>query len=346
MAEPSPEAGWEVWRPRLARLCDALRDATRAALGAALEADALERVARPLSQGAGDLTYGLDVPSEELLTAWLDEQARRAPLSVLTEDAGWRHRGPDPDRPGGPPRELSGFDHGGPRIAFDPVDGTRNLMTDLRSAWTVVSFAPAGRGEPRLADVSAGIVAELPDSRARVRRTLTAERGGACALETFDLASGERLGARALVADGDDRVDHGYFPFFRYMPDLRPATAELEARFFERLAREEGADVRNCYDDQYITSAGHLVLLALGTYRMVVDPRAHLAERRGRPTVTSHPYDLAGAVVCAEAAGCEVTAPDGSPLDFPIDVATPVSYVGYANAATRRRLEPHWLAVR
>ena len=61
-------------------------------------------------------------------------------------------------------------------------------------------------------------------------------------------------------------------------------------------------------------------------------------------TVTSKPYDVAGAIVCAEAAGAVVTAADGKELDFAIDAQTPVHFAGYANAPTRARLEPHWLA--
>jgi fructose-1,6-bisphosphatase/inositol monophosphatase family enzyme len=99
------------------------------------------------------------------------------------------------------------------------------------------------------------------------------------------------------------------------------------------------------YDDQYCSSAGQLVLLALGRYRMVIDPREWVHRRRGAPGVTSKPYDLAGAVVCARAAGAVVTDVEGGPLDFPIDATTPVGYAGWANARTRARLEPHWHAV-
>jgi len=107
--------------------------------------------------------------------------------------------------------------------------------------------------------------------------------------------------------------------------------------------RHEGAEARAIYDDQYISSAGQLVLLALGRYRMLVDPRELVRRRFGVHGVTSKPYDLAGAVVCARAAGVIVTAAEGGALDFPIDATTPVGWAGYANAATQRRLEPHWL---
>lgn len=309
---------------------------TRERMRAALASGSLASVARPAGLGAGDTTYVLDAVAEGVLSEWLDERAKLGPVSLLTEDAGWRHRGPGPD---GRSVELAGFDHGGPRLAIDPIDGTRNLMTDLRSAWTVVSLAGPGREEPRYADLVGGIVAEIPDSRAARARVLSATRGGGCRLAVHEPCDGGIVEENALRADDDDRVDHGYYPFFAYSPDLRPAVAQLAAGFFERLARLEGADVRNCYDDQYISSGGQLALLALGTYRMIVEPRRWLA--RGRPAVVAKPYDMAGAALCAEEAGCVVTALDGSRLDFPLDAHTPVGFAGFANRRTARRLRGH-----
>ena len=295
-------------------------------------ADALMRIA---GQGAGDVTYGIDVPAEHALDVWLEERAREGPLSLLTEESGWRHRGPDGR---GGARALDGFDHGGPRIVVDPIDGTRNLMTDLRPAWTVIGLAGPGATEPCQRDVVLGVLREIPDSRSRSTRVFHAARGLGCTL-----VDGGR--ARRLDAGSDARADHGYFVFFKYLPTERHEIAAVEGRFFERLARLEGADVRNCYDDQYISNAGQLALLALGTYRMVAELRSFLAARAGRTTLTSKPYDVAGALVCAEEAGCVVTACDGSALDFPIDARTPVSYVAWVNAATHARLAPHLAAV-
>jgi hypothetical protein len=333
-------SAFERWQARLFRLCDELRTVTRGALLQAEHGGSLAALARPHGMGQGDVTFGLDLPSEARIEEWQRELARSEPLSVLTEDAGWRHLGPDGN---GGVRALPGFDHGGPRIAIDPVDGTRNLMADLRSAWTVVAFAPSGTGEPRLQDCAGGIVSEIPGTlAAQYRRFFSG--GVRCRLEHWDLERGERLRAGELRVDDDDRPDHGYFPFFRYEPAQRPAIARLEADFFARLERHEGAEMRSIYDDQYISSAGQLALLALGRYRMVVDARELVRHRLGSAGVTSKPYDLAGAVVCARAAGVVVTAAGGGPLDFPIDARTPVGYAGYANERTRARLEPHWLA--
>ena len=334
------------WKPRLDAVCDELRFRTREALSHALET-ADRELARPQAQGAGDVTYGLDLPAEEVLHAWHEARARAGPLSVLTEDAGWRHLGPG-ERGGF--RELADFDHGGPRIGFDPVDGTRNLMANLRSAWTVVSFAPPGPGEPALADLGGGMIAEIPTTHAASFRVFASD-GEATWLEegTLGASPTEERGAvappRQVHADDDDRPDHGYFPFFRYDPLERLTIATWEQRFFERLARLEGADLRTVYNDQYCSTGGQLVELLSGTYRMVVDARALAARRAARPQTVAKPYDIAGAIVCARAAGCVITAADGGEPAFPLDVTTPVDYCGYTNAATRARLERHWLEV-
>ena len=92
----SPSLDREFWERHLRELCDRLRAATQDSLRSAGGSGDLSR---PVSMGAGDRTFGLDVPAEEVCSAWLEEMARQTPLSLLTEDAGWRHRGPDADRP-------------------------------------------------------------------------------------------------------------------------------------------------------------------------------------------------------------------------------------------------------
>lgn len=344
----------DALRSLSADLCDRVLDAHREAQREALERTGSVAVLfESRGQGAGDETFALDELCERAVDAWAREHARRGPVSVLTEDRGWRHFGPDPDRRDAV-LELKGFDHGGPRLAVDPVDGTRNIAADLRSAWTVVSACGPGTGVPRAADVVHGTVSELPVTAAASARRFVADAGNGATVETRACLLGRAVGApdepRPLHVDTSSEP-RGYVPFFRYDPHLRRAAVELEARFLERLIEHEGASARHLYDDQYICSAGQLVLLALGTYRFVCDPRPLLGTRTGTAATTSKPYDLAGALVLAREAGCVVTpldgrttpAADGSPqpFDFPLDTATQVGFVGYHNPATARRFAPH-----
>jgi fructose-1,6-bisphosphatase/inositol monophosphatase family enzyme len=320
----------------LFELAHSIRTATRTALLEAVASGTTASLARAHGMGAGDVTYAIDVPAEQAVERWFDAITEHEPVSLLTEDAGWRHRGPTPHGA----RDLDGFDHGGPRIVVDPIDGTRNLMTDLRPAWSVITLCPPGPNPPRLSDVTGAVLSEIPDSRAAEARLFRATSDGRVRLSRETLQGAVRADG-IWHADTDDRADNGYFPFFRYMADLRPDIARIEAAFFSRLETHEKADIRTCWDDQYISNGGQLALLALGTYRLIADLRAHLAARRGRPTLTCKPYDCAGAILVARATGCIITAPGGGELDFELDTHTPVSFIGWANAATRARLEPH-----
>lgn len=338
--DPDPSSPLDLLGP--ARdLADAVRARVRASLAGARAEGGPAGLARPVAQGLGDVTFPIDVGAEEEVAAWHRRLARAGPLSLLSEETGWRHLGPGP---GAEPAGLPGFAHGGSRLVIDPIDGTRNLMAELRPAWTALAIAGPGASQPRMGEVEAALLSELPPTQASTWRELSAARGTGCRLVERSLGSGDGaqpLEERRLAAGDDARVDHGYFVFFRYAPPMRPPIARLEAEFFARLEAREGANLAHCYDDQYLCNAGQLALLALGTYRFVADLRAWIGAEHGIPGTTSKPYDVAAAILIAREAGCIVEAPLGGELDFPLDATTPVSWVGYANAATAERLRPH-----
>ena len=324
-------------RAPLVDLAERVGRAAADALGRAVKQHQRGAWEKPIGQGFADVTFQLDEATEKAVEGWLDQQAKLGPLSLFTEDRGWRHRGPGPQ---GEPHGLQGFDHGGPRIIVDPVDGTRHLMFDLRPAWCVIGQAGPGPHQPQLAELEHGILAELPDTRSACARRLAASKGTGAVIWTVD-STGNASQPRPLQTDEDDRVDHGYFPFYSYHPDIRAATQTLAGRFFSLLEQEEKASIAHCYDDQYIASGGQLALVALGAYRMVCDPRPLLAARRDKPTQTAKPYDLAGAVLVAREAGAVVTDLNGRQLDTPLDGQSEVGFCAFHNAASAKRLWPH-----
>ena len=332
---------FSTWRRALRALAAGVQSAVRERLLEALAGDALSDLGRGVAEGVGDTTFALDLPAEAAVEAWFSEQARAAPVSLLTEDAGWRHRGPDADQPGGW-RDLEGFDHGGPRIVIDPIDGTRPLMHDLRSAWVVIGFAGPGPSQPRGSELSGGLLVELPTSVQDRARWLESPRGGPVELRILPLGASAAevaaAAARSVSVDAEARADAGYLTFFRYHPAQRRRLATLEESFFRRLAEHEGSDLLQVYEDGYCSSGAQLALLALGRYRFVADLRARIGGVSGP---FCKPYDVAGAIVIAEAAGVVLRDARGQPLDFDIDATTPLDWVGYVNEATRGRLEPH-----
>ena len=73
---------------------------------------------------------------------------------------------------------------------------------------------------------------------------------------------------------------------------------------------------------------------------MIADIRPLIFKKLGLASaLCCHPYDVAGALVLQEA-GVVLEAPDGSPMDGPLDTTSPISWVGYANPKLAARVRP------
>lgn len=250
--DPGSSAANE-WLEPLQRLCTTIREPVRERLAAAASGAAhRDDVTRAVGQGVGDTTFAIDEIAERAVDTWLQTMGSTRPLSLLTEDAGWRHVGPGATE--GTCVPLPDFDHGGPRILLDPIDGTRNIMHDVRSAWVVVSFAGSGAGVPKFDALELGIVSEIPDTRTMLARELVGERGAGATVHEIDLASGEATPSRTLTVDDDPRLDRGYFPFFAFHPALRPHVQAVCADVVRRVSAEHEIDASTIFDDQYISS--------------------------------------------------------------------------------------------
>jgi hypothetical protein len=77
----------------------------------------------------------------------------------------------------------------------------------------------------------------------------------------------------------------------------------------------------------------------MGHDRWCADLRPLVWAKKGARGLCCHPYDLATASI-AQAAGVIVTGARGEPLDAPLDAESDVAWIGYANDAIRRQVEP------
>jgi hypothetical protein len=215
-------------------------------------------------------------------------------------------------------------------------------MYNKRSAWWLAGLAPNRGDKTSLQDIDVAVQVEIPTTRAAVADTLHAIRGRGARGETTNLITGERTSFRprpsgaATIKDGFASVFH---PF--------PGGKEIFAAIEEDLAREIlgglEASKTAMFDDQYLSTGGQLYELMTGRDRMLLDARGLLYERfkrEGKPVGHAcHPYDLC-TVLIAEEAGVVVTDARGRQLDAPLDTTTDVSWIGYANEAIRREVEP------
>ncbi len=228
------------------------------------------------------------------------------------------------------------------RLIVDPIDGTRPIMYNKRSAWWLAGLAPNRDDETSLQDIDVAVQVEIPTTRAALADTLWAIRGHGASGETTNLITGERTSfqpqpSRATTIDG------GFASIFHPFPGGKEIFAAIE----EDLAREiiGGLETSKTamFDDQYLSTGGQLYELMIGRDRLLIDARGLLYERfrsEGNPVGHAcHPYDLC-TVLIAEEAGVLITDGRGRPLDAPLDTTSDVSWIGYANEAIRREVEP------
>ena len=308
-------------RRLLCRLQDAIRDSVRAA-----QLPGRRRMSRVSAVTAADTIYAIDKVSERTVLAWFEKNwPDRWPVELVME--GLEH-GPV-TFPRGTPVGKTLF-----RCILDPVDGTRSLMYDKRSAWSLAALAPQRGEKTNLSDIFVAVMTELPVSKQGLADQLSAVRGGGVKAERIDLRTGRRKTFKPRPSRARD-VGHGFASFVKFFPPGKAWAAEREEKLWRRL----GAGVE-IFDDQYLSSGGQICELLMGHDRFIADLRPlAFAALRVRAALACHPYDICTALIAQEA-GCIVTAPDGKPLRGPLDTTSPVAWVGYANRTLARRIGP------
>jgi hypothetical protein len=325
------------WMDRLVKLGLAVQRHLRGVLATGDRA-----MAQPVMEGAGDTIYGIDRQVEPIIERAVDGWPGRCkPLILIAEGMG-----SDGERRYGPGGHGTRY-----RVIVDPIDGTRGLMYDKRSAWFLAGVACDLGPETSLADVFAAAMVELPTTkqafgdvfiagRQHATRGFRARLGGR---NRHELSL--RPSAAATLKDGFAQVSN----FF-------PGTKVLAAQLMERIVLRTLGQVRpgraDVFDDQYVSTGGQLVELIVGHDRFCCDLRPLFYDILDRTNVgpvprgiECHPYDLAGILV-ARQAGVILTNGFGAPLNGPLDVHHGMHWCGYANETLRRLIEPvilEWL---
>lgn len=286
------------------RIAEAVRDDVLAAC----RAQTVEELAAYDDSGPGDTAFAVDrIGDQRLLELVADLPVRLVAEGVAAsaKDAEWT-------------------------LLADPLDGTRPLAHQKRSAWVLLG---AARGSS-LADLEISVAVEVPTLKAGWADVLSAVRGEGVTAERVDLRDGSRspLSVRPSRALG---LEQGYGGVARYFPGARAELAAIDDAVHRRILGAARPGKAQAFEDQYCTG-GTLVELAVGHDRWAADLRPLLGDRAG---ICAHPYDLAGWLVAAES-GVLVTGLDGGPLDAPLDLTTDVGWAAYANEAVRALVEP------
>ena len=228
----------------------------------------------------------------------------------------------------------------------DPIDGTRCLMYQKRSAWILTGVAP-DRGEvTSLADVELAIQTEIPLVKQHLCDSLWALRGAGAFAERCHRLTGQRV-SLPLHPSTASEITGGFCSVARFFPGGRDILAAIDDEIALAAARAANNDIRPgkaySFEDQYLSTGGQLYELILGHDRFLADLRPLLANlhdgRQFIPGLCCHPYDLCTELIAREA-GIEITDAAGNPLNAPLNIEADVAWAGFANASIRRLIEP------
>ena len=114
------------------------------------------------------------------------------------------------------------------RIIIDPIDGTRGLMYQKRSAWVLTGVAPNRGPATSLQDIVLAVQTEIPLVKQHLSDQLWAVRGERRAGAALQPADG-----RVACRFGCDRrrpptIAHGYASIARFFPGARDELAALD----------------------------------------------------------------------------------------------------------------------
>jgi fructose-1,6-bisphosphatase/inositol monophosphatase family enzyme len=313
----------------LRKLHDTIRDAVVVSSERQQDGE-LSQVSR---EASSDTIYEIDVVSEDLLLGFFEELSAQHSFVLIAE-------GLDDGQiiyPRGTTEAEAAF-----RIIVDPIDGTRGLMYQKRSAWILTGVAPNLGPETSLRDITLAIQTEIPLVKQHLSDQLWAIRGQGAKAQRYNRLTGEFLPLQ-LRPSTASTIEHGFAMISRFFPGVRDELAAIDEEIVRGALGPVKPGKAHCFEDQYISSGGQLYELMAGHDRFVADLRPLMepliVSRGQRLGICCHPYDLCATLI-AEEYGVIVTDLAGRPLDAPLNVTADVGWAGYANSKIQQQIEP------
>ncbi len=305
----------------------------------ACEQTSLDRLATIVADDAGDTIFAIDRVSEETLLNHFATLAYDWPCVLIAEGLGTTGNVVLPAGSNPAHAEL--------RILVDPIDGTRGLMYQKRSAWILTGVSLNHGPGTSLADIELAVQTEIPLVKQHLCDTLWVTAGEGVGGERFNRLTGER----SVLAPQPSRastIAQGYGGLARFFPGARAELAAIDDLVIERVLGPGQPGKAQAFEDQYIATGGQLYELIMGHDRWIADLRPLvqpiLRQRGLPPSMCCHPYDLCTELIARET-DVIITDEYGRRLAAPLVVDSDVAWIGYANSAIRDQVEPVLQAV-
>ncbi len=228
------------------------------------------------------------------------------------------------------------------RILMDPIDGTRGIMYDKRSAFFLAGAAPNHGKSTTFQHIEVSVMVELPTSRSSLSDEIWAIRGQGTHRATHDLVN-DICVTRSITPSKSHTILGGFGQISRFFPPGKAILAQIEDELVSALFPDPPVGRAILFEDQYISTGGQLYEMLTGHDRFVADLRTGLYRRLQQEGhwvgLTCHPYDVSAHNIATEA-GLIVTDATGSPLNPPLDTTSSVDWVAYANPFIRDEVQP------
>lgn len=301
---------------------------------AACERSSIDTMASVDGEGSGDTIYAIDRISESKIVEFFEQEiAPNAPVILIAEGL--------PESQLVLPRGTAESEAVW-RVIVDPIDGTRGLMYQKRSAWILTGVAPNKGPETSLQDISLAVQTEIPLVKQHLSDVVWASPGEGVQAERFNRITGESHALR-LRPSTATTIAHGFAALSRFFPGAREEIAAIDEEIVLGALGPVKPGKAHCFEDQYICTGGQLYELMSGHDRFVADIRPHmeelLSERGLALGICCHPYDVCTELIAREL-GVVITDTTGSPLACRLNLTDDVSWAGYANEQIQAELEP------
>jgi fructose-1,6-bisphosphatase/inositol monophosphatase family enzyme len=285
---------------------------------AACERQSVTQLSGVDREDVSDTIYSIDVVGENTVSEMFEELRRKHGFVLIGE---------------GLEEDLEREATATWRIIVDPIDGTRGLMYQKRSAWILTGVAPNRGAKTSVSDIVLAVQTEIPLVKQHLCDQLWAIRGEGASAERVNRLSGERTVFHPRPSQADT-IAHGFATISRFFPGARDELAAIDEEIVRGALGPVPKNKAQCFEDQYISTGGQLYELIMGHDRFVADIRPLM-----RIGMCCHPYDICTALIAQEA-GVIITDAAGQPLQAPLDVKSDVSWAGFANGNIRKQIGP------
>jgi hypothetical protein len=311
-------------------LCE-LGTAIRSKVVSARQGLSAEKLAAVTGDAGGDTIFAIDRFGEDAILEWFRSRwPADEPVQIVMEGLESELCFPE----GKSAAETKW------KCIIDPIDGTRGLMYDKRSAWALAAVAPQHGVDTRLSQILATAMTEIPVTKQWRADQFSASLDGPLVATWCDWRTGSDPQPLNTDPSTAHSFDHGFASLAKFFPEGRTLTAQVEERLWDQILGPNRSRSPVVFDDQYLSTAGQFHELITGRDRLVGDIRPlvfHALDLES--SLVCHPYD-ACAWLLLKKAGVVFEHPLGGFPDAPLDTETGVAWIAYANEALAAKARP------